>query len=545
MQDPRFYYLANFHKVLAWIAERYDDLLDAQERAFIFGFRDLEQASQALLVRMIMRKGRHFRASKLDYEEIGCPRQAAHALLAAGWIVDDEHLALAELFALLRKDELLACLPLTREQLRLRKSELLATLGETSSRPLREWTPELDEVVYSLTIDGLCDRLRLMFFGNLHQDWSEFVLAELGINRYENVVLDSASRALRSRADLELYLHLHACRDAFDSGEALDAVIERIGPTRSDNPYLAKRRDKLLLRIGQQLEREEQWDSALEVYAASAYPGARWRRIRVLERCQRHEQALALSQSAWDTPENDAERQLAERALARLRRQLGLPSAAKPRTPASERLELRLVRQAGLSVEQCVQMHLRTDEAPVFYVENTLICSLFGLLCWDAIFAPLPGAFFHPFHSGPVDLLSPDFAQRRSQAFTTCLGHLRSGSYQRVMRQAYADKFGTLSPFVYWSVLDPELLDIALQCLPAEHLLAWFQRLLDDIQANRAGMPDLIQFWPAERRYRMIEVKGPGDRLQDNQRRWLAFCAQHDMPVSVCHVQWHEARELA
>src|SRR5690606_40867171 len=62
-------------------------------------------------------------------------------------------------------------------------------------------------------------------------------------------------------------------------------------------------------------------------------------------------------------------------------------------------------------------------------------------------------------------------------------------------------------------------------CLPPAHLRACFERLLQDIRANRAGMPDLIQFWPAERRYRMIEVKGPGDRLQDNQKRWLAFCA--------------------
>ncbi len=58
-------------------------------------------------------------------------------------------------------------------------------------------------------------------------------------------------------------------------------------------------------------------------------------------------------------------------------------------------------------------------------------------------------------------------------------------------------------------------------------------------------MPDLIQFWPAEGRYRMIEVKGPGDRLQDNQRRWLDFFAAHDIPVSVCHVQWQVAATSA
>jgi hypothetical protein len=45
-----------------------------------------------------------------------------------------------------------------------------------------------------------------------------------------------------------------------------------------------------------------------------------------------------------------------------------------------------------------------------------------------------------------------------------------------------------------------------------------------------------VQFWPAERRYRMIEVKGPGDRLQDNQQRWIEYALRHELPISVCHV---------
>jgi hypothetical protein len=68
-------------------------------------------------------------------------------------------------------------------------------------------------------------------------------------------------------------------------------------------------------------------------------------------------------------------------------------------------------------------------------------------------------------------------------------------------------------------------------------LRVWFEWIVRDPE-NRAGFPDLVQFWPLERRYRMIEVKGPGDRLQDNQRRLLEYCVSHGMPVSVCHVQW-------
>jgi hypothetical protein len=52
------------------------------------------------------------------------------------------------------------------------------------------------------------------------------------------------------------------------------------------------------------------------------------------------------------------------------------------------------------------------------------------------------------------------------------------------------------------------------------------------------------QFWPSEARYRMVEVKGPGDRLQDNQRRFLEFCAGHQMPVFVCQVRGREAVKL-
>jgi len=36
--------------------------------------------------------------------------------------------------------------------------------------------------------------------------------------------------------------------------------------------------------------------------------------------------------------------------------------------------------------------------------------------------------------------------------------------------------------------------------LPAAlHLRKCFERILQDIKTNRSGLPDLIQFWPAEK----------------------------------------------
>ena len=62
------------------------------------------------------------------------------------------------------------------------------------------------------------------------------------------------------------------------------------------------------------------------------------------------------------------------------------------------------------------------------------------------------------------------------------------------------------------------------------------------MQANRTGLPDLVRFWlcllPGAERYALVEVKAPGDKLQDNQIRWLAYCVAQGIPVKVCHVQW-------
>jgi hypothetical protein len=179
----------------------------------------------------------------------------------------------------------------------------------------------------------------------------------------------------------------------------------------------------------------------------------------------------------------------------------------------------------------------------VVYVENTLLNSLFGLLCWDAIFAPLPGAFFHAFHAAPADLLEPEFRQRRSQQFARCLARLENGSYRDTILHTFETKAGIQSAFVFWGALTRPLLELALDCLSARHLRLVFERLLADIRTHRSGLPDLMQLWPAEQRYRLIEVKGPGDRLQDNQLRWLSFCRAHEIPVCVCKVTWR--REAA
>lgn len=543
--DNPFYYLDNFEFVLNWVEQRYADVLGADEAGFIQQYRGLPQASRALLARMVMRRGVLFRHGRLRYAEIGDPSQALAPLVRAGWVSDTPALSLQRLFGLFTKAELLRAFAgqgLSPAQSKGAMLERLLSVGPLPVRPLRGWWPGCDDEVCELLVMSLCERFRLMFFGNLRQDWSEFVLADLGLLQYETVSFSASCRALGSRQDVDDTLHLHACSERLHAGEDPQLLMGLVPVQAHANRWIERRRAKLLFRIGQACERAGLWQDALAAYSASGHGEARSRRVRVLERTLQYEPALLAAEAALDAPASEAEAQQLARMHPRLRRKLGLPVQARPAPRPPSTLEIQAPRHDAVhGVEELARRHLHRCDAPAHYVENTLVNALFGLLCWDAIFAPLPGAFFHPFQRGPADLREPDFAPRRKAHFDACLAQLDSGQYRHTIQNNFAAKAGLQCSFVHWPALDANLLRQALRCIPPGHLKKWFARLLADVPGNRSGFPDLIQFWPAEARYRMVEVKGPGDRLQDNQKRWLAYFAEHDMPVAVCFVRWAES----
>lgn len=556
LNEP-LYYLHNFRWMLGWVVRRHSALLSADEHAFANEFLTLPTASQGLFVRMVMRKGELFRADKLHYAELGESTFAAAALVERGWVDPEPQIDTATLFRLF-----------TWPELRLMLADILASLGprfvrkadalcallplQLQAKTLADWCKggaySNITAIYRLTKMPMCERLRIMFFGNGHQDWSEFVLAELGLSQYEPVEFTEQSRPFNSRAEVDAYMHLHVCRErlheAQDPGhELLEEIISLLPALPSANPWLVRSRDRLLFSVARHWERAVQLERAEQLYRQCSWLGARGRLVRVLELQKRVEAALHLAEVAFAHPESEAELQSLLRVLPRLRRKAGLPALASANKPENTQTrsngdDLHLTLPYQQPVEQAVKQYLAGENTEVYYVENGLLTSLFGLLCWDAIFAPLPGAFFHPFQRGPADLHWPDFHQRRTREFSAALNLLSSGGYQSAILHTFAEKQGRQSPFVNWNLITRELLEHALVCIPAAHLQLIFSRFLRDIKAHRSGLPDLIQFWPAEGRYRLLEVKAPGDKLQDNQKLWLDFFAAHQLPAFVCHVRW-------
>ena len=538
-EPSEWYYWQNYQFLIGWVLQRYADLLLPEEKAFCTQYQSLPRPSQALLVRLLMRKGLLFRAGKLHYAEIGDTATAMAPLITCGWVECDPMITVEDLWRLLLKQEVASYCGLPK------------TLSKAQSLPLMlaslpaeaRWSDSVPADaghLYQLNIQAISDVLRLMFFGNLYQDLTEFVITDLGIMRYEAVDFPIEARAFQHRQDVDTYLQLQQCAALLDAQD-WDGCRESLPDNQSDNPWLQRRRDKLCYRLAYQLERQGALDDAMQQYQQTAFPGSQIRQIRILAAQTRDADAWVLWQKAMDTVETEADRQTLERMAPRLAKKVGETYHRKPVTLETQTIQTTAL-QVGESVEMRAAQCLATADQPVYFVENSLINGLFGLWCWPAIFAPVQGAFFHPYQLGPADLHQPDFVPKRAALFDTLWQQLAStdgdNSYQTAIRQRYEEKMGIANPFVNWSVLTPELLELGLACLSPQWLEALFRRMLADIRANRSGFPDLVQFDLVNKDATFIEVKGPGDTLQDNQRRWMAVFEQVGIPHWVCHVRW-------
>jgi len=583
---PPTYYLDNFLTLLTEVSGLYDDLLSESELSFVEDFLALDADAQCLYVRLVSRKGDWFRRDKLKYPEISDLDHALATLVeerfvdvalpSDGTLYNQRH----EWLNLFTKAELLkavkSALKSTKESTEkgsekgsgltrftaLGKADLVAALAcadDVSSEDQERndvHTEEAHRVLAELPDEPLIcvfgaqelETLRLLFFGNGFQDMTEFVLRDLGIYRYEDYPLDHSHRWCQTRPQLERHLAYYHQREAAGDlkvarHEALvdmaDAVCDE---TLTTDAMLARRSQRFLNDIARQLERLGRCDEALAVYARSHRHPARERRVRLLVSAGRDQEAMVLAHSMMDDLWCEDERQFllsfAPRKLSQdgsLIARLEAPAPAhEVRTlflPAEQRLEHGVEHAARMALE------LETDGDEVVYCENLLIPGVFGLVFWEAIFAPVPGAFFHPFQVRPADLYEDEFTDVRSEAMDA--GWAALGSLARLkatVLERFQEKFGRANPFVHWGFLNEELLTTALERLPLAHWRACFEFLLRDLRHHKAGLPDLIRF-PKEGGYQLIEVKGPGDTLQKNQKVWLEAFARAGMPAQVLLVR--------
>ena len=550
---PAGYHLRNFECLLDVVTSQYADLLEPAEAGFADTFRQLSVAARSLYVRLASRRGPWFRGDRLTYADVPDADAALLELALAGMTEHAGDAAPEALFDLYTRPEIDGVLRAADFNCPggLSKPALIDLLVGAGLSPATLGL--VKGAVVRCRHRSVLQVFRLLFFGNLRQDLTEFVVSELGVMRYEQYQLTGRA-FFRNRAVVDDLLQVHGwariVRTALSRSDPLELAELGARVSRwSCAPEARPRRDRLVVNIARDLERLDAREQALALYAATDQTPSRERRARVLHSLGRRADVADLCATILDDPADEAEAVFAARFCSRVLRpqrtsdlfEAALLRRARPlarrhrRAFDCRRLELT---RTGTRVEQAVAGFFETEGTEAYFVENGLFPSLFGLLFWDVVFAELPGAFFNPFQRGPADLYNPDFQNRRRALIDARLGELDTGStWKDRIRYHHASRNGTVSPFVAWRAVTPRLLELALERIPAHHLRAVSERLLQDPKANRSGFPDLVVF-PDTGGYRLVEVKGPGDTLQDNQKRWLHAFADFGVPASVVDVAW-------
>ncbi|KAJ7647684.1 VRR-NUC domain-containing protein [Roridomyces roridus] len=170
--------------------------------------------------------------------------------------------------------------------------------------------------------------------------------------------------------------------------------------------------------------------------------------------------------------------------------------------------------------------------------ETQILTTLFGLLFWDIIFLPIPGAFETPWQTGPLDIGEDSFYNARRDPINRRLEEIRSGR-ARAKLEEHDDRYReakTCCIGVNWDLCGREEMVEIVECLGGEPLAAICQLFCEDYGGRCSGVPDLVLWNMETKECKFVEVKGPGDGLSENQKLWSHALLTARCAVDLCWV---------
>ncbi|KAK9265825.1 hypothetical protein L1049_001792 [Liquidambar formosana] len=171
--------------------------------------------------------------------------------------------------------------------------------------------------------------------------------------------------------------------------------------------------------------------------------------------------------------------------------------------------------------------------------ESGIWLTIFGLLMWDIIFADVPNVFRTRFQIAPLDLETDSFYVVRKGQIESHLKKIYDGKAEEIIIKSWESHIGTACRGVNWDRHSLSELRAAVTCVGGPCLVSICRHLAQDYQSWSSGMPDLL-LWRFHDGYKgeakLVEVKGPRDRLSEQQRAWLLFLMDCGFNTEVCKV---------
>ncbi|XP_025915160.1 fanconi-associated nuclease 1 isoform X2 [Apteryx rowi] len=195
------------------------------------------------------------------------------------------------------------------------------------------------------------------------------------------------------------------------------------------------------------------------------------------------------------------------------------------------------------SVEELALTHYRQNGFDQgIHGEGSTFITLYGLLMWDIIFMDdIPDVFRNCYQMFPLDLYTDSFYENRRDAIEARLLQLHTASSEmltKLIADIWNTQEGKAAALVSWGrFISLQQVQSLVSCLGGMFLSGVFRRLSKDLRHCRGGLPDLVVWSTHSSQFKLVEVKGPNDRLSYKQIIWLSELKKLGAAVEVCHVQ--------
>ncbi|KAE9604958.1 hypothetical protein Lal_00036941 [Lupinus albus] len=175
------------------------------------------------------------------------------------------------------------------------------------------------------------------------------------------------------------------------------------------------------------------------------------------------------------------------------------------------------------------------------HTESGIWLTIFGLLMWNVIFADVPNVFYTRFQNAPLDFGTDSFYAARKSSIESHLQQIRDGMGEEFLIKSWETHFGTTCRGINWERHTLDELRAAVTCVGGPCLTSLCRLLAQDNKSWSSGMPDLFLWRFHDGEYsgeaKLVEVKGPRDRLSEQQRAWLLVLMDCGFMVEVCKVK--------
>ncbi|WOH07871.1 hypothetical protein DCAR_0727305 [Daucus carota subsp. sativus] len=563
-------------------------------------FLSLSDDGQRLFVRLYTRKGPWFRLVNISYNEILDCRLAAKELSVAGYVClieskDDIHKDdLEEVLNMLAVGDLREIISTMNKNSKhggSRKQDLIALLTSTCEDKLCAIFEKTGVCIrISPKAESLVWRVERLFFLNGELDLSTFLLVDMGIIKYPTYNCIISDQIFSSRDDLLSY------EEAIEVAQIMDQALEEnnrdlilrcidLSDSRiqastvrihesSLVPFFSRFSSswvysKVVLLGVSFLEQENRYIEAIRLlkrlllnFTSDKRRGYWTLRLSIdLEHLGRPNESLTIAEKGLLDPWVRAGTRI---SLQRRVLRLGKPPRRWKTPSFSESVQRKITevhvqgrplncvtgtksRFYGEDGEQCgveqLALQYYAGEGGGWqgiHAESGVWLTIFGLLMWDIIFTDMPNVFRNLYQTAPLDMDTDSFYESRKSLIESLLEKVQNGMAEEILITSWESHFGTACRGVKWDNHSLSDLRAIVTCIGGPCLASICRHLAQDYRSWSNGMPDLL-LWRFHGDYngeaKLVEVKGPRDRLSEQQRAWLLFLMDAGFNAEICKVR--------